>query len=116
MNRLMMGGVGLLAFALAACNQQDETTAVVGAVVATGYVSGNHLYDTVCGQCHETGVGPMLRGRQLPPGLIIPIVRNGMAAMPAFATSQISDEELAEVAALIAESPAPQTQEQPNGN
>jgi len=116
MNRMMIGGVSLLAFTLVACNQQDETSAVTGTVVATGYVSGNHLYDTACGRCHETGVGPMLRGRQLPPELITQIVRNGMAAMPAFAASAISDEDLAEVARMIAESQAPQTQEQPNGN
>ncbi len=102
--------------ALAGCNQQPAVAPIVGTNVATGFVSGNHTYDTVCGQCHETGVGPMLRGRQLHPQLFTQIVRNGMAAMPAFPASAITDAELNDVAQLIQSSATPQTEEPANGN
>lgn len=104
----------VLALALTGCDQQSPAADIVGTQVSTDFLSGNHTYDTVCGQCHEVGVGPILRGRQLPAELVTQIARNGMAAMPAFPASAISDEQLAEVAQFIATSPAPEPGTVPN--
>jgi mono/diheme cytochrome c family protein len=99
----------------AACSEQTPAEPVVLTQVATGFVADNHTYDTVCGRCHEVGVGPQLRGRQLPAALVTGIVRNGMSAMPAFSAAAISDEQLSEVAQFIEASQAPATQEPTNG-
>ncbi len=63
--------------------------------------SGAQVYVKVCRHCHETGVGPALLGRSLPPQLITVFVRNGAFAMPAFRTAEIDDATLAQVADYI---------------
>lgn len=67
--------------------------------------SGDEVYAKVCGRCHESGVGPVIRGRKLEQDYITAVVRNGLLAMPAFPASAIDDAALAKVAALIAKSP-----------
>ena len=78
----------------------------VGLLAQTGLAaekerSGEIVYQTVCRYCHETGVGPELRARQLPTAYTTIIVRNGFRAMPAFRPTEISDHELESVAAFI---------------
>ncbi|MGQ7817234.1 c-type cytochrome [Metapseudomonas furukawaii] len=69
--------------------------------------SGENVYQKVCGHCHETNIGPNLKGRQLPPQYSIAVVRNGFRAMPAFPASFIDDKALGQVADYIAKSAAP---------
>jgi len=63
--------------------------------------SGEIVYQTVCQYCHEAGVGPELKSRQLPAAYTTIIVRHGFRAMPAFRPTEISDYELESVAAFI---------------
>ena len=62
---------------------------------------GAEVYAKVCGYCHESNVGPVIRGRDLPVAYIRTIVRNGHRAMPAFRPSEIDDESLAKLAEYI---------------
>lgn len=66
------------------------------------WLSGQEAYRKVCAYCHETGVGPVLTGRNLPPEYVSTMVRLGNRAMPAFRPTEINDETLAKVAQLIA--------------
>jgi mono/diheme cytochrome c family protein len=68
---------------------------------------GENVYEKICGRCHEIGVGPVIKGRQLPPEYIQAIVRNGFRAMPAFPASYIDDKSLLQVGEYIQKSPAP---------
>lgn len=63
--------------------------------------SGEIVYQKICQYCHETGVGPELRSRQLPSAYTTLVVRRGFRAMPAFRSTEISDQELERVAAFI---------------
>ena len=67
---------------------------------------GAQIYASICGHCHETGVGPPIRQRSLPPEYIAAVVRNGHRAMPAFRLSEIDDMSLAKLAEFIAKSKA----------
>lgn len=62
---------------------------------------GAEVYAKVCALCHETSVGPALRGRELDPLYIRLIVRNGSRAMPAFRASEIDDASLEKLAEYI---------------
>jgi mono/diheme cytochrome c family protein len=68
--------------------------------------SGELVYQQSCGYCHGRNVGPVIRGRALPQDYIRQMVRQGQNAMPAFRPSEISEPELAAVAAFIAKSKA----------
>lgn len=67
---------------------------------------GIRVYDKVCRYCHEAGVGPVIKGRQLPPEYVKRVVRFGNRAMPSFRPTEIDDAALAAVATLIASSTA----------
>lgn len=64
------------------------------------------LYATNCGYCHGHNVGPIIRGRNLPPQLIEYMVRNGNSAMPAFKPTEVTPAELAALAEWISRSAA----------
>lgn len=66
---------------------------------------GIQVYAKVCGHCHETGVGPVLKGRNLHPAYITAIARQGFRAMPAMRASFIDDDALQSVAEFINKSP-----------
>ncbi|MCP8467110.1 cytochrome c [Pseudomonas sp. ZM23] len=68
---------------------------------------GANVYAKVCGHCHEAGVGPVIKGRQLPVEYISAIVRHGFRAMPAFPAAYIDDDALKSVAQYIQQSAAP---------
>lgn len=63
--------------------------------------SGKEVYEKVCGYCHESGVGPVITGRDLPADYIRYVVRHGNRAMPSFRPSEIDDDMLAAVARLV---------------
>ena len=71
---------------------------------------GEVFYAKVCGRCHETGIGPVLRGRGMPAAFYIAFARNGMNAMPAFRVTDVDDETLAAVAEWLSGSAAPTTE------
>jgi 4-cresol dehydrogenase (hydroxylating) cytochrome subunit len=74
---------------------------------------GRKAYEAVCRHCHEAGVGPELRGRQLQPIFINLFVRRGMRAMPAFPRSFIDDAVLQQLGEFLQKSPAPSAQGAP---
>lgn len=67
---------------------------------------GADVYSRVCQYCHEAGVSPELKGRELTLDYIKPIVRNGFRAMPAFRASFIDDKSLAALADFLEKSEA----------
>ena len=68
------------------------------------------IYDRTCGYCHGHNVGPILLGRRLPAAVVTSIVRSGNGAMPAFRPTEITDAELAALAAWIENSPTDDTE------
>lgn len=71
------------------------------------YHGGENVYTKLCGHCHESGIGPVIKGRQLPPAYIKAIVRHGFRAMPAWPASYVDDQSLQAVAEFIQSSPSP---------
>jgi cytochrome c5 len=63
----------------------------------------NRVYDITCHYCHDNGIGPVLKGAQLPAERIRLAVRQGHLAMPAFAPSYVSDAELAALIEMLAQ-------------
>ena len=66
---------------------------------------GENLYAQKCAVCHGpnaegTAVGPMITGHSM--SAVKMQVRNPMGTMPAFPASQLSDQELEEIAEFIA--------------
>jgi mono/diheme cytochrome c family protein len=88
------------------------TAFVVSLIVASdglaqGPASGRApeaIYAGNCGYCHGHNVGPIIRGRKLPPQLVEYMVRNGNGAMPAFRPTEISPAELSALARWISQS------------
>jgi len=69
--------------------------------------NGQHVYDKICQYCHESGVGPVLWGRELHSDYIAMRTRQGFAGMPSFRSTDIDDATLAKLADMIAKSPPP---------
>lgn len=67
---------------------------------------GAEVYAKVCALCHETTIGPVLRGRDLDPTYIQLIVRHGNRAMPAFRASEIDDQSLEKLAEYVSKAAA----------
>jgi mono/diheme cytochrome c family protein len=67
---------------------------------------GAEVYTKICALCHETAVGPVLRGRGLDPLYISLMVRNGSRAMPAFRASEIDDQSLEKLAEYVSKTAA----------
>lgn len=80
---------------------------LTGAAAAAAAPEAPGAYQAICRHCHESGVGPELRGRQLQPLYIDLFVRRGMRAMPSFPRSFIDDATLAEIARFIEKSGPP---------
>ena len=77
-------------------------------VPQAGFVwkDGAEVYAKVCAFCHETSVGPILRGRELDPLYIRLVVRHGNRAMPAFRASEIDDQSLEKLAEYVSKTAA----------
>jgi len=71
---------------------------------ADSWRGAEQVYQKVCGHCHETGIGPQIKGRSLPAAYINQMVRQGNRAMPAFRISDVNDETLHQLALLIGNS------------
>ena len=67
---------------------------------------GAEVYAKICALCHETTVGPTIRGRGLDPTYIQLIVRHGSRAMPAFRASEIDDQSLEKLAEYVSKAEA----------
>lgn len=94
--------------------------AVAGAVAAIGlsaaearaqaagqWKDGAHVYAKICANCHETGVGPVIKGRQdLAPDYYQFVVRNGLRAMPAFRITDIDQPVLKQLSEMLPQTPA----------
>jgi mono/diheme cytochrome c family protein len=72
----------------------------------TGPRAAEAIYARTCGYCHGTNVGPIIRGRKLPPEAIVYMVRHGQGAMPAFRPTEITDAELKALSNWISTSKA----------
>lgn len=73
-----------------------------GADSSGKWKSPQEAYEKVCAYCHDTNIGPVLTGRNLPPEYILTMVRMGNRAMPAFRPTELDDQLLAGVARYIA--------------
>lgn len=67
---------------------------------------GEEVYKKICALCHDTEVGPTIRGRGLDPTYIQLIVRHGNRAMPAFRASEIDDQSLEKLAEYVSKAEA----------
>lgn len=102
-DRLVAGAIAIIAlggagYALSASAQASAQ--------ASSARDPQFIYERTCGYCHGHNVGPIIRGRNLPPAVIAAIVRSGNGAMPAFRPTEISDQELAALSAWISAAPA----------
>ncbi|MBA1200396.1 cytochrome c [Pseudomonas capeferrum] len=89
-------------------------TLAVIALPAQAQRSAEEVWSDTCTYCHTTGIGPELRGRQLPPAMIQAFARYGVRQMPAFSESEISDAELATLANWISQHPTQANEEKPH--
>ena len=76
----------------------------------TGPREPEKIYDSTCGYCHGHNVGPIIKGRNLPPEAIEYFVRHGSGAMPAFRPTEITPDELAALANWISASKEDETE------
>jgi mono/diheme cytochrome c family protein len=102
--RRTMAATGLLAAGISSLACLLPVTAWAGS--DSSWKNGEEVYAKVCGYCHRTGIGPVIKGRELPPEYTVRIVRHGLRAMPAFPASFIDDQALQEVAGYILKSAA----------
>lgn len=65
------------------------------------------IWGASCGYCHDTGVGPQIKGLKLPPAAVARIVRQGLPGMPNFHPSEIGDRELHALAVWVSTAPPP---------
>jgi len=111
----------VLALLLGGCTlQPTRTTAQSAAAIHPVPSAGGKIYQKWCGDCHSTPGGPgslalerKYRGavpaileqrHNLPPDFVKLVVRRGVSFMPSFRKTEISDAELALVAAYLAPS------------
>ena len=76
------------------------------ASAASGPRPPEKVYSVTCGYCHGKNVGPIIKGRELPPEAVKMMVRHGMGGMPAFRPTEITDAELDGLATYISQSEA----------
>lgn len=77
------------------------------AQVAGRWKDPDEVYDKVCKFCHDTGIGPELKGRKYPSQLTIDMVRVGPGAMPAFRGTDIDDAMLKRLGEILEKSTEP---------
>lgn len=78
------------------------STGEVKAQAAGQWRDANQVYEKICGHCHDTGIGPVIKGRGLPAEYYANTVRHGLKAMPAFRQTDVDDATLAALAAELA--------------
>lgn len=77
---------------------------VLSTPVRAGDGTGAQVYARTCAYCHDHGVGPAIKGRELDPAAVRMMVRHGAIAMPAFRPTEITDAELDALAKMLSES------------
>ena len=82
-------------------------SALAFAVDGGNWKDGADVYAKICAYCHDVGVGPAIKGRQLPAEYTRLIVRQGLGAMPAFRSSFLDDKALQALGEYLSKSPAP---------
>mgnify|MGYP005847533557 CR=1 FL=1 len=90
-------------FLVAACGGGSSQPPAAQAS-AQDVAAGKTLFEQNCNGCHPgggQGAGPALKGRALASDLITERVRKGKGAMPAFAESKISNQQLAALVAYV---------------
>ncbi len=96
--------------------QQRQVT-MAETVNAQAYSAGQwkdseQIYRTFCAYCHNTGIGPVILGREYPAQAVPIMVRHGVHTMPAFMPSEINDAELEALAKWVQASAAPTSSQQ----
>ena len=116
--RPAVAACAILAVTLGGCAQVSTRPAQHAAITPEPVRSeGGRIFDKWCGDCHDAG-GPGSRALQrkyqgtvpavlqqrenLPPEYVKLVVRRGISFMPSFRKTEISDDELALVAAYLA--------------
>lgn len=89
------------AFALAAL---AGAASGANAQAAGQWKDEQQVWQKICSHCHETGIGPIIKGRGLTPAYYVKVVRHGQRAMPAFRSSDIDDATLEKLANSLAAS------------
>jgi mono/diheme cytochrome c family protein len=98
---VLAAGVAFGVVAGVACGKPQQ-------VAESGFAwkDGAEVYGKVCAFCHETKIGPTIRGRGLDPIYVSFIVRNGIRAMPAFREAEIDDQSLQKLAEYVSKQEA----------
>lgn len=65
------------------------------------------VYAATCHFCHDTGIGPVIKGDRFTPDRIRFVVRHGDGAMIAFTPAEISHAELAALIDMLERAAAP---------
>ncbi len=78
------------------------------AQVAGRWKDPDEVYDKICIFCHDTGIGPELKGRKYPSQVTIDMVRVGPGAMPAFRGTDIDDAMLKRLGDMLEKSTEPE--------
>ncbi len=73
--------------------------------------NADHVYEKICANCHDSGVGPLMTGRNFKPDHYVTVVRHGQKAMPAFRVTEIDDAALQALAEQLAAVPADTAEE-----
>lgn len=97
---VLVSGLIVIASGAMGADQKDVSQA------GFAWKDGAEVYSKICALCHETAVGPVLRGRGLDPLYIGLIVRNGSRAMPAFRTAEIDDQSLEKLTEYVSKAAA----------
>jgi len=108
----------LLAVVLAGCAQLSTRSPQAARAAQPARSAGGKIFDKWCSDCHSTAEGPgslalqrKFRGAlpavleqrtNLPPDYVKLVVRRGVSFMPSFRKTEISDTDLALVAAYLA--------------
>jgi len=99
------GGAAAPTTAPAAATKPPAAQPVATQPAAAGNAAaGKVVFDQNCNSCHPnggSGAGPALKGKNLSAQRIENQVRRGGGGMPAFSTSQISDQQLQDLVAYI---------------
>lgn len=80
------------------------TTGAAAPAKAGDVAAGQTVFQQNCNGCHPggaAGVGPELKGRNLPDDRIRTQVRNGRGQMPPFPESKVSEQQLTDLAAYV---------------
>jgi mono/diheme cytochrome c family protein len=71
----------------------------------------DHVYAVTCHYCHDTGIGPVLKGSHYPVDQIRTAVRHGHGSMPSFMPSEITEAELAALVHMLSDAALPKAGE-----